>query len=158
MTKFRVETASRRKTSSLGDEAHAKKLKNLRTAKKKTIFGSHTKSPVSFGAKGQNGLEPAICRTLWREQYLPRGLKPQTEFAGLFGAIFFGPFGAKAYSSWFAIYGASKKGSGGFGAKCCFGDFCPNCLFQTVHAFLACEKESTSFCFRQNTTQLAFGR
>ena len=68
------------------------------------IFGSLTKSPVSFGAKGQNGLEPAICRTLWREQYLPRGVQPQTEFAGLFCANFFWPFGAKAYSAWFSVY------------------------------------------------------
>ena len=68
------------------------------------IFGSLTKSPVSFGAKGQNGLEPAICCTLWREQYLLRGVMPQTEFDGLFGANFFWPFGTKAYSAVFSVY------------------------------------------------------
>ena len=73
------------------------------------IIGSFTKCPVGFGAKGQNGLEPAICCTLWREQYLPRGVKPQTEFTGLFGANFFWPFGAKAYSSWFSVYRESVK-------------------------------------------------
>ena len=89
MTNFGRKRRLRRKTSSLGDKALTKKIKNLRTEKKTAIFGSLTKSPVSFGAKGQNGLEPAICRTLWREQYLLRGVKPQTEFDGLFGANFF---------------------------------------------------------------------
>ena len=99
MTNFGRKRRLGRKTSPLGDEAPHKKVKKPEDWEKKAIFRSHTKSPVGFGAKGQNALEPAICRTLWREQYLLRGVRPQTEFAGLFCANFFWPFGAKAYSA-----------------------------------------------------------
>ena len=90
---------------------------------------------MSFGAKGQNGLEPAICRTLWREQYLLRGVKPQTEFAGLFGASFFLPFGAKAYGVVFSVYTEWGKSLWELWRQVHFWDFCQNCSFQTVHAF-----------------------
>ena len=43
------------------------------------IFGSVSKSHVLLGAKGRNGLETSSCRTVWREQYWPRGGWRQTE-------------------------------------------------------------------------------
>ena len=137
------------------------------------IFGSFPKSHVLFGAKSQNGLGPGSCRTVWREQYLPRGGWRQTEksrtvWRELFlqiwrrtvwrGLISLQPMlikvlGALAPS---ALLGTSCRTlwrqvifwairAVPFGAKWSAWHLWPNCMLKEIHAFLAWGKESNEF-------------
>ena len=150
------------------------------------IFGSVSKSHVLFGAKGRNGLETSSCCTVWREQDLPRVSWRQTEksrtvWRELFLQIWrrnvwrgvhflqrlcekvlgaLAPsalLGTSCCTLWRQVLFWSLRAVP-FGAKWSAGHLWPNCLLKKYVLFWLAEKSPTSFCFRQNTTQLALGK
>ena len=137
------------------------------------IFGSFPKSHVTFGAKGQNGLETGSCCTVWCEQNLPRGgwrqtQKSRTVWRELFlqiwrrtllcgehflqglQNIFVGALapsallGTSCCTLWRQVLFWALRAVP-FGAKWSAGHLWPNCLLKKIRAFLACGKESDKF-------------
>ena len=108
--------------------------------------------------EGQIQLKPAMCRTVWREHDLPRGGRPQTEFAVLFGANIFMQKRHVGSESGVLFTGPLKKVLGALAPSALLGTVFQIACCEKCRLFWLADKSPMSFCFRQNTPRLACGR